>query len=377
MDELTLVAQLRYNYPAGIDLTEPQRRLAAEISAATAMIPEDFSHMAHQILRDHEVQRRGGRRRTPSARSGRRFGPKLVVVGAVAAVVAAATVIALQNVPGHPAAKPGVSPRTSADADGLRLASYASRAAASEPAWQPNQWIYSDVLNSSPGPSKPEGTSDSVITWTQVDNHQFAYYGNGASTSGKLVIQNEAPYLGQKTAVFGHVVTNGDLYSYLQSLPTTPAALRAVIVHDIEHLSPEVKKGPTLFGEPAITGNYGVWYLIQETLDGTILPPRLLAAVYGVLATDPAVHFVKSVTDNVGQTGVGFYAMEGVWKYEIMINPSTYAYMGVNSVAVASWSRHWTVHGVTRTGITVKKGEDKGWTDLVASGIVQHPGQTP
>jgi hypothetical protein len=177
--------------------------------------------------------------------------------------------------------------------------------------------------------------------------------------------------------VFGHVVTNGDLYSYLQSLPTTPAALRSVIVHNMEQLPPEVKKGPTLFGEPAITGNYGEWYLIQETLDGTILPPKLLAAVYGILARDPAVHFVKSVTDNVGQTGVGFYAMEGVWKYEIMINPSTYAYMGVNSVAVASWSRHWTRDGVTHTGITVKKGEDKGWTDLVASGIVQHPGQTP
>jgi len=376
MDELTVVARLRDNYPAGIDLREPQRRLAAEISAAAAMIPEDSSHMTRQILRDHEVQREG-KRRTRAARSGRRFGPKLVAVGAVAAVVAAATVIALRNAPAHPPARAGASPRTSADAAGLRLASYASKAAASQPAWQPNQWIYSDVLNSSPGPSKPGGTSRSIITWTQVDNHQFAYYGNGGSTRGKLVIQNEVPFLGQKTAVFGHVVTNGDLYSYLQSLPTTPAALRAAIVHNLEHLPPEVKKGPTLFGEPAITGNYGVWYLIEETLDGTILPPKLLAAVYGILATDPAVHFVKSVTDNVGQTGVGFYAMEGVWKYEIMINPSTYAYMGVNSVAVASWSRHWTVDGVTHTGITVKKGQDNGWTDLVASGIVQHPGQKP
>jgi len=376
MDELTLVVRLRDNYPAGIDLREPERRLAAEISAASTMIPEDFSRMAPKILRDHEVPARG-RRRTRSASSGRRFGPKLVAVGAVAAVVAAATVIALQNVPAHPGAKPGASPGTSADAAGLRLASYASKAAASEPAWQPNQWIYSDVLNSTAGPSKPDGTSDSIITWTQVDNHQFAYYGNGGSASGKLVIQNEVPFLGQKTEVLGHLVTNGDLYSYLQSLPTTPAALRAVIVHNMEQLPPEVKKGPALFGEPAITGNYGVWYLIQETLDGTILPPKLLAAVYGILATDPAVHFVKSVTDNVGQTGVGFYAMEGVWKYEIMINPSTYAYMGVNSVAVASWSRHWTRDGVTHTGITVKKGEDKGWTDLVASGIVQRPGQRP
>jgi hypothetical protein len=358
MDELTLVARLRDDYPAAVDLTEPERLLAAEIRAAS------------------EVPRRG-RRQPPAASSGRRFGPKLVAVGTVAAAVAAATVITLHNGPAHPAARTGASPRTAADAAGLRLASYASKAAASEPAWQPNQWIYSDVLNSSPGPSKPGGTSDSIITWTQVDNRQFAYYGNGSSTSGKLVIQNEAPFLGQKTAAFGQPVTNGDLYSYLQSLPTSPAALRAVIAHNAETYDqkPGMKKLEHLYGEPAITGNYGVWYLIQETLDGTILPPKLLAAVYGILATDPAVHFVTSVTDNVGQTGVGFYTVEGVWKYEIMINPSTYAYMGVNAVAVAPWSHHWTVDGVTHSTV-VRKGEG-GWTDLVASGIVQRPGQTP
>jgi hypothetical protein len=380
MDELALVAQLRDNYPAGIDLTEPERRLAGEISAASTMIPADFSRarIAHQSHRDHEIRGRG-RRRARTASSGRRLGLKLVAVGAAAAAVAAATVIALQNLPARPAARPGASPRTSADADGLRLASFAAKAAASEPAWQPNQWIYSDVLNSAPGPMKPGGRSDSVITWTQVDNHQFAYYGRiGAGTSGKLVIRNEVPFLGQKTAAFGQPVTNGDLYSYLQSLPTTPAALRAVIAHNVETYfqKPELKKITSLFGEPAITGNYGVWYLIQLTLDGTILPPKLLAAVYGILATDPAVHFDKSVTDNVGQTGVGFYVMEGVWKYEIMINPSTYAYMGVDAVAVRSWTRHWTVDGVTHTGIHIKKGQG-GWTDLVASGIVQRPGQKP
>lgn len=356
MDELTLVGRLRDGYPAGIDLSEPERLLAAEIAAATAVGAGC-----------------GTRRR--AAGPGRRFGPKLVVVGAVAAAAAAATVIAIQNVPARPAARPGASPRPSADAAGLRLASYASKAAASEPAWQPNQWIYSDVLNSAPGPSKPGGTSASIITWTQVDYHQFAYYGKiGASTSGKLVIQNEVPFLGQEAAAFEGSVTNGDLYSYLQSLPTTPAALRAVIVHNLE-THPELKRIPAALGGP-VTGNYGVFVAIEGTLDGTILPPKLLAAVYGVLATDPAVHFDKSVTDNVGQTGVGFYAMAGVWKYEIMINPSTYAYMGVNAVAVASWTPHWTVDGVIHTGVHIKKGQG-GWTDLVASGIVQQPGQKP
>jgi hypothetical protein len=361
MDELTLVARLRDGYPAGIDLTEPERLLAAEIRAASAMIPVDFSHIAHQSDRDHKVQSRR-RRRREAAGYGRRFRPKLVVIGTVAAAVAAATVIALQNVPARPAARPGASLRTSSDASGLRLADYASRAAASEPAWQPNQWVYSDILRPKALP-KP-GATNPTISWTQVDEHQFAYY-----RDGKLVIRNQVPYLGQLTSVFEKTVTEGGMYSYLLSLPTTPAALRAVIVHNLK-TSP-IQEGPL----PPGTGDYGVWQAIQTTLMRTVLPPKLLAAVYGVLATDPAVHFDKSVTDNAGQTGVGFYRREGVWRYEIMINPSTYAYMGSEGVTVATWTQHWTADGVTHTRI-IKKGR-QDWTDLVASGIVQEPGQKP
>jgi hypothetical protein len=345
MDELTLVAQLRDGYPAGIDLTEPERRLAGEIRAAADTGP------------DHRTRRMGG------TRSASRFGPKLVVTGAVAAAVAVGAVVALQTVPSHPAVKAGGSSRTTTDAIGLQLASYASRAAASVPAWQPNQWVYSDILRPQALP-KPAATNP-TITWTQVDGHQFAYY-----RDGKLVIRNEVPYLGQLTSVFEKTVTEGGVYSYLLSLPTTPAALRAVIVHNLE-TSP-IQKGPL----PPGTGNYGVWQTIETTLIGTVLPPKLLAAVYGILATDPAVHFDKSVTDNAGQTGVGFYIVRGdVWKEEIMINPSTYAFMGIETIALTTQTQHHTIDGHNYTR-TIKKGLN-GFTDLVNSGIVQEPGQTP
>jgi hypothetical protein len=373
MDELTLVAQLRDNYPAGIDLTEPQRRLAAEISAATAMIPEDFSRIAHQSLRDHEVQRRG-RRRTRAASSGRRFGPKLVAVGAVAAGVAAATVIALHNVPAHPAPRTGASLRASADTSGVQLASYAAKAAAGESAWQPDQWVYSKILRPEALP-KP-GATNPAITWTQVDGNQFAYY-----QDGKLVISNEGP-LAQATPVFWKNVTASDMYSYLLSLPTTPATLRAVIVHNLETAAAGRKQGPSLG-----TGNYAVFEAIAATLTYYVLPPKLLAAVYGVLAADPVVHFDKSVTDNADQTGVGFYTVQGIWKSEIMINPSTYAYMGHETVAVASQIQRTKLSpGVTPAPylhvqdgyiITVIKKGEAYWTDLASSGIVQKPGETP
>ena len=350
MDELTLVARLRDDYPAGIDLSEPERLLAAEISAATAAGPS-----------------RGTRR--PRAAGPGRLGPKLVAVGAVAAAVAAATVIALQNVPARPAARAGTSSRASADASGLQLASYASRAAAAAPAWQPDQWIYSDVLLPAPAP-KP-GATNPMITWTQVDEHQFAYY-----QDGKLVVRNQVPYLGQIFPVFGRPVTEGDLYAYLQSLPTSPAALRAVIVNNLKtYPQSPFKTGPLAVG----TGDYGVWHVISGALMTTILPPKLLAAVYGVLATNSAVRFDKSITDNAGQTGVGFYITQGIFKDEIMINPSTYAYMGTESFALASQTRHGHVtigHHTFRWTRVIQQGKEN-WHDLVQSGIVQQPGQTP
>ena len=207
------------------------------------------------------------------------------------------------------------------------------------------------------------GATNPTISWTQVNEHHFAYY-----QDGKLVIRNQVPYLGQLTSVFEKTVTEGGKYSYLLSLPTTPSALRAVIVHNLEtspnHQRPRAALATSECGEP-----------FRNTLSGTVLPPKLLVAVYGILATDPAVHFDKSVTDNAGQTGVGFYAVEGAWRYEIMINPTTYAYMGSDYVTVTTWTQHWTADGVTHTKV-IKKGYG-GWTDLVASGIVQEPGQKP
>jgi hypothetical protein len=87
MDELTLVAQLRDGYPAGIDLTEPQQRLAAEISAA---------------------------RRRPRARDRSRLARSLAPVAAVAAVIAVITgAYAVGRSPGQrtaPPEAPGVMP---------------------------------------------------------------------------------------------------------------------------------------------------------------------------------------------------------------------------------------------------------------------------
>jgi hypothetical protein len=345
MDELQLVAQLRDNYPAGIDLTEAERRLYAE-----------FRPVPSSAGPSSAVGGTRRARRTQAAGSRRRFGPKLVATGAIAAAVAVGAVIALQGGPAHPAAKGG-SAGASADPRGLQLASYATQAAASAPAWQPSQWVYSDILRPEAWP-KP-GATNPTITWTQVDGDHFAYL-----EDGNLVINDEGP-LTSVPPVFWSNVTAGDMYSYLLSLPTNPAALRAVIVNNLEaaqeqRLKVLQKSDATaaqkrLLGAALGFGNSAVFTAISVTLQDYVLPPKLLAAVYVVLAEDPVVHFDKSVTDNAGQTGVGFYTVNGSSKSEIMINPSTYAYMGHDSVS----------------------NTQSYWTDLVSSGIVQQAGQTP
>lgn len=94
-----------------------------------------------------------------------------------------------------------------------------------------------------------------------------------------------------------------------------------------------------------------------------------------VLAANPVVHFDKSVTDSAGQTGVGFYSVADGFRGEIMIDPSTYVYLGSESFAIRSQTWRRTVDGHTVTSV-IKKGL-YGWSDLVATGIVHHPGQKP
>jgi hypothetical protein len=112
---------------------------------------------------------------------------------------------------------------------------------------------------------------------------------------------------------------------------------------------------------------------IEALMQNVVLPPRLLAGLYGVLARDPAVHFDRSVSDIAGRTGAGFYTVqEDYLKEEIVINPRTYAYMGYQDVAVRA-------HTSVGTDMTshFHKGQVLGWEARLASRIVQRAGQLP
>jgi hypothetical protein len=383
MDELTLVARLRKDLPDGVDLTAAQARLADEIAAA-AVAGAAYGAAAERLANGPRAERVArGPAAAPAehaARGRRGAGRRLTMVGAVAAAAAAiaAAVFIAQGQPGHPTRgasgppRPSTAPVPGPAATAAQLVAYATRAAAAGPPFdpQPHQWVYTEVLQASSSAGGggylfgPPNERVKEKSWQRVDGLEVAYLEHG-----KLVISPTSlprPAHGKVTYIaatpFGWPNAS---YPYLESLPTDPGRLMAVI-------RANVRDEPNPLGSDG-EGNVGVFNAIQALMQNVVLPPKLLAGLYGVLARDPAVRFDRSVTDIAGRTGVGFYTVqEGYLKEEIVINPRTYAYMGYQDVAIRA-------HTSVGTDMTshFHKGQILGWEARLASGIVRHPGQLP
>ena len=128
------------------------------------------------------------------------------------------------------------------------------------------------------------------------------------------------------------------------------------------------------------SGNTGVFNAIQALMENAVLPLKLRASLYSVLASDPAVHFDRRVTDFAGQAGVAFYTrQEGYLSIEIVISPRTYAYMGDRYVAYRARNLPSAINNGVPAGpyIHINKGQITGETAVLESGIVAHAGQLP
>lgn len=335
-DELTQVARLRAEVGSGSELAEAQRLLAAEIAAASGAA----------------ARGRAGHRLSPAGGSdrGKHRGRRLAVVGTVAAAVAAAVIVAgLPTHLGPAAVRPPIAHVPGPAASEAELVAYATKAAAAVPPFSPgpHEWVYSKVLAAT---SANEGGSlqgpitgrHVTQTWTRVDGREQAVLQHGRLYLSGLIGSPE----GWKSVS----------YSYLKSLPTDPVRLRAIIA---------AEAGPT---------DANIFDAVQALLENAVaLPPRLNAALYGVLAGLPQVRFEPSVTDLADRTGVGLAIVEeGYIRKIIIINSASYAFMGEKSVAIrahVSIALDGTVH--------VKKGQVLGWWALLRSGIVRHAGQLP
>ncbi|HEX3925889.1 MAG TPA: CU044_5270 family protein [Streptosporangiaceae bacterium] len=346
MDELSLVARLRDDVP-GIDLATPERRLADDIAAALTAAPAAWGHESRERLGREPAaprRRRGSRRR-------------VVVAGAVAAaaVAAATVVIVVRGQPAHDrpvaiAPRPTAAPAPGPAATSAQLVAYATRAAAAAPPFnpKPGDWIYFKTLQATSSKGEggmlfgpPDGKAVQQ-SWTQV---------SGLPGGGE-------PGGWPNTS-----------YPYLDSLPSNPAKLTAIIEAGL-------KAQNYVIG----SGNIGVFNAIEALMENMVLSPKLLAALYGVLANDPAVHFDPRVTDFAGQTGVAFYTyQEGYLKEEIVVNPKTYAYMGDRYVTYRAHDLPAAVNNGIPSGpyTHFKKGQITGEAAVLDYGIVAHRGEVP
>jgi hypothetical protein len=366
------------------------RRISAvsDADAARLVSRDAFADLAGQIVATEVIEQSARRsaspRRTPTRGTSLRtasprarrwlFGASVAGVAAAMAIATGVIVLHGRPAPATPragASHPAVAPSFGPTGTAAQLVDYATLAAAAGPAFHPgpHQWIYTDVLQatSSAGTGgylegAPNGRLEQKI-WIRVDYQESAYLENG-----KLVV---VPSNVPRSAKTGEAVMPSPFgwpsvsYTYLNSLPTSPARLMAVILDNL-------RSEPNPIGVEG-KGSVGVFNAVQALMQSVVLPPRLLAALYGVLARDPGVQFERSVTDLAGRTGVGFSTVqEGYLKEQIVINPKTYAYMGYVDVVVRAHSST----GLDGTA-HFRVGQILGWEALLGSGIVRHPGQVP
>lgn len=177
------------------------------------------------------------------------------------------------------------------------LADRASAAALAQPTVNPGQWVYRQIVVKW-GPGSPNVTENSWKT------------------------ANDAAFYGQWSN--GHGYRHGfPDYFQIGSLPRDPAALDTYL---------ENKSGGNAASDDRAAAAFNDF---DSLLSQFVLPPALQAEVYQALALLPGIQVDSHVTTIAGQAGIAF-VKKATTKYsngEIILNPSTYAYL-----AQADWA---------------------------------------
>jgi len=331
-----------------------QLSAVSDLDAARLVSEGAFAELAGQITARPRRAMSGGRRRPAG----------LATAAAAAAVTAAALAAGAILAAGHQPARTGANPvppppaaRPAATA--AQLVAYATRQAAAEgfdP--RPRQWLYTDILTSLSASSKAVSSQ----LWYRLDGAGIAYL-----RDGRLITHGMAggPFMrGMMTFDWPSVH-----YSYLESLPTSPARLTAVIKSNLR-----ADKDNPMRMNP-VDGGLAVFKAVEALeQDVVVLPPRLQAGLYGVLARDPAVRFHPLVTDYAGRRGAAFSASldNGHTEDLIVVSTRTYAYMGGEEVALRAFTQ--TLNDGTHH---YRKDQVLAINAVLNAGIVQRAGQRP
>ena len=270
----------------------------------------------------------------PASRDGRGPGPGdrprwprraiLAAAAATAALAIVATAIGVTSLgsPSRPAFDPGA----------VRLLAKAADAAARQPAphVRDGQYMYiettaavpSDVLRElgakpSPFPRHPHLKLITSRVWVPVGKSCGPVYKRSVPANGKTAVRT---YSGEKCAGIGSL--NDPTYRLLQSLPTNPHALLALIYRV------ERGHGPGPDQEAFVT--------IGDLLRNTIAPPKVAAALYRAAALIPGVTLIPDATDAVGRHGVAVGrigpGVDGGIRDELIFSRTTLQLIGERTV---------------------------------------------
>lgn len=318
--------------------------------------PVRMTMLERATVRSPRAVRLARARGGPSASGSGRGNPRrprravLAAAAATAALAIAATVIAVTSLgsPGRPVFDPGA----------VRLLAKAADAAARQPALQvrDSQYMYIETraavpsgapmeLGSTP-PPVPRHVHLKLITervWVPVGHSCGPVYKSSASPNGKTAIQT---FSGERCPGLGGL--NDPTYRLLQTLPTNPHALLALIYRV------ERGHGPGPDQEAFVT--------IGDLLRNTIAPPKVAAALYRAAALIPGVTLIPHATDAVGRPGVAVGrigpGIGGGIREELIFSGATLQLIGERTV-------------MARTGTTTSA------TAIIDRAFVDHYGQTP
>ena len=264
-----------------------------------------------------------------------------------------------------------------------QLIDYATRASAAGPggAPGPDEWVVTKFeLATSPEstnglPYGPLNQRQVFLQWHRADGcyqtNSVEFPASLAATktvTGKLTVsKTDGAMLSGVTDCLATLVYGWKSvsYAYLNSLPTDPAKLEAVILR-YNHTG-------SMLPTPADAVFAAIARLLEDgEPEGVVVPPKLEATLYRILQQLPGVHFEKD-TDLAGRHGLGFWNLtEGYIKYEIVIDPTTYHYMGSKEVVVKDH-----LDTAAPGPRLIKVGKVLNWQALLGDAIVQNPGQLP
>ncbi|WP_433510791.1 CU044_5270 family protein [Nonomuraea sp. CA-143628] len=298
------------------------------------------------------VPRRARRFRLPRA------GGRVLAAGALAVVITA--VASVVGIPGGDTPRPIVPGLALPAANAQVLLHKAAAVARDRPftAPRPNQWVYIETRIQGPGNAAPgevqtpktpmKTTVDRA--WTRADGKVLAMF-----EDGKLVRSS----------------TGGGMppvdYATVAALPTDPDALLAWLYRNLGGSQKE---------------DVVAYRLLGSLLNDNLVPPAQEAAVYQAMAKIPGVTVNEDAVDVAGRPALAVGCVEDGWVgHEILLDRTTYTYLGERAVAVADHTSAAQVpspEGNQQTAShTIKKGTVMSLSVRLAIGITDKPGVRP